>query len=310
MDSRAFAAGGGVVAAAAAAGAAAVYCASAPEPLAVDPAAAPAAETNGREAGTPRLIEAALAEKTRAASPSLPWTASEEGPAGTWERSRMGAALWVASDPSAVQKKPQVTDGAGVRDISALSVASDQFKREAAMLAEKLMNRAREGLEHHPTAMVEAFTSRSCHLEDCIFVGHTNTDMDSVASAIAAAELYDGVAARSAGGGEDPRIVNGEIMHALAFASLPLPPFFQDLPNAMEADGPRVCFVDTNHPTQMIEPLPSQQHRINGCIDHHNVRRHQLPTSGISCAQLCSLVGSMRLPLAERRANHAYDSDP
>lgn len=112
----------------------------------------------------------------------------------------------------------------------------------------------------------------SCQLHGCVFVGHTNTDMDSVASAIAAAELYQGTAARSAAGGDDPRDVNGEIKHALEFSGLELPPFFQDLPNAAETDGPSVCFVDTNHPTQMIEPMGTKEHlhRIKGVIDHHN----------------------------------------
>ena len=74
-----------------------------------------------------------------------------------------------------------------MRDVSALSVASEQFEAEAAVLAEKLEQRAHEPLEKHPTAMLEKFTARACLLEGCVFVGHTNTDMDSVAAAIAAA---------------------------------------------------------------------------------------------------------------------------
>ena len=253
--------------AAAVAGVAAAACFVAQAPA---PPAPPPSGMGGRTDSTPRLIREALAdpERARQPSPEQSWTASEGS--GHWEFSRMGAATWVATDPEDANHRDQVKDGAGVRDISALSVASEQFKNEAALLARKLEQRAEEALELHPTAMVEAFTGTSNNLAGCIFVGHTNTDMDSVASAIAGAELYDGIAARSAGGGDDPRVVNGEILHALAFASLPLPPFFQDLPDAMEPTGPFVCFVDTNHPTQMIEPMPSQQKRIKGCIDHHN----------------------------------------
>ena len=213
------------------------------------------------------------------ADPPLPSESSQESSLskgnaaeGAWERSRMGAALWVPAALARLrsENRLQVEDGAGMRDVSALSVASEQFEAEAAILAEKLEQRAHEPLEKHPTAMLEKFTARACLLEGCVFVGHTNTDMDSVAAAIAAAELYGGTAARSAGGGDDPRVVNGEILHALAFASLELPPYFQDMEGAMEESGFPVCFVDTNHPKQMIEPMATQQGRIKGCIDHHN----------------------------------------
>ena len=155
--------------------------------------------------------------------------------------------------------------------LSALSVASQQFAEEAKAIADKLRQRADEPKSLHPTASVESYTSFSNQLAGCIFVGHTNTDMDSIGSALASAVLYGGVPARSAGGGDVPREVNGEIMHALAFAGLELPPFFQDIPGAMDSDGPPVCFVDTNHPTQMVAPMPSQLARIRGCIDHHNL---------------------------------------
>jgi manganese-dependent inorganic pyrophosphatase len=156
-------------------------------------------------------------------------------------------------------------------DLTELGVASLEFAQQAQLLADQLRQRADEPRSLHPTASVESISAVSNNLRGCIFVGHTNTDMDSVASAIAAARLYSGMAARSAGGGVDPRDVNGEIMHALQFSGLELPPFFQDVPGAMDEDGPPVCFVDTNHKTQMVEPMPSQMHRIMGCIDHHNL---------------------------------------
>jgi len=95
-------------------------------------------------------------------------------------------------------------------DLSAVSHATVDFKDQATAIADKLRQRAVEDISQHPTASVEVFSNHSNQLGGCIFVGHTNTDMDSVASAIAAAQLYGGVAARSAGGGEDPRKVNGE----------------------------------------------------------------------------------------------------
>ena len=65
------------------------------------------------------------------------------------------------------------------------------------MLAAKLEARAEEDIGQHPTAMVERFAAQSCNLTGCVFVGHTNTDMDSVASAIGGAHLFRGVACRS-----------------------------------------------------------------------------------------------------------------
>jgi hypothetical protein len=145
--------------------------------------------------------------------------------------------------------------GLNLQSLVGVQAASTTFQLEATALATKLEQRAEEGLEKHPTAMVERFSMASCGLQGCVFVGHTNTDMDSVASAIGAAKLYKGTAARSAAGGDDPRQINGEILHALEFSGLELPPFFQDLPDAAKTDGPAVCFVDTNHPTQMISPM-------------------------------------------------------
>lgn len=49
---------------------------------------------------------------------------------------------------------------------------------------------------------------RPASLEGCIFVGHTNTDLDSIGSAIAGAELFDGVASRASD-------INSETEYAL-----------------------------------------------------------------------------------------------
>jgi hypothetical protein len=51
-------------------------------------------------------------------------------------------------------------------------------------------------------------------LSGCVYIGHTNTDMDSVGSAIACAELYGGTASRAT------RKVNNEIKTCLECVSL------------------------------------------------------------------------------------------
>ena len=78
---------------------------------------------------------------------------------------------------------------------------------------------------------------------------HVNTDLDSIAGAIAAADLYDGVAARAE---ED---FNGEIAHALSLpevqGKVSIPPTFDAIPGGAKPDPAtkgyrKVCLVDHN----------------------------------------------------------------
>eukprot|EP00658_Telonema_sp_P-2_P037442 TRINITY_DN26932_c0_g1_i3.p1 TRINITY_DN26932_c0_g1~~TRINITY_DN26932_c0_g1_i3.p1 ORF type:complete len:257 (+),score=55.68 TRINITY_DN26932_c0_g1_i3:207-977(+) len=103
-------------------------------------------------------------------------------------------------------------------------------------------------------------------LTDCVFVGHTNTDMDSIGSAIGGADLYGGVASRS----EDE--VNGEIEFACAYSGLELPPHFRDVPGALEDRG--VVLVDHNEPKQSVQEFqdnPNRAQQLRGVIDHHAI---------------------------------------
>lgn len=54
-------------------------------------------------------------------------------------------------------------------------------------------------------------------LGGCVFIGHLNTDLDSIAGAIGAAELYGGIPARA------HDVVNTEITWALERWGIPLP---------------------------------------------------------------------------------------
>jgi manganese-dependent inorganic pyrophosphatase len=110
-------------------------------------------------------------------------------------------------------------------------------------------------------------------LRDCIFVGHVNTDLDSIAGAICAAELFGGIAARS------EKKLNGEIECALSYVGMPPPPLFDDIPGgstALPQTGKllRVCLVDHNEVDQMTKSLkddPNRMKRIAGLIDHHSI---------------------------------------
>ena len=57
-----------------------------------------------------------------------------------------------------------------------------------------------ESLAHHPTAFTEFLCGASNGLRGALFVGHKAVDADSIAAAVAGAELYNGVACRADGG--------------------------------------------------------------------------------------------------------------
>ena len=97
----------------------------------------------------------------------------------------------------------------------------DKHKFEAQALATAILERADDiskkqgtsaSVARHPEAFAEAHCFPTYVPLGCFVVGHTNTDMDSVASAIGAAHLFGGVACRA------ERSLNGEITHALEFS--------------------------------------------------------------------------------------------
>lgn len=98
----------------------------------------------------------------------------------------------------------------------------------------------------------------------CIFVGHTATDMDSIGSAIAAAELFDGEAARASD-------INSETQFALDRFGVACPP-----PFAAIGAGKPVCLVDHNQVSQMTAGI---EHKlVCGIIDHHAMQAGTLVT--------------------------------
>ena len=100
---------------------------------------------------------------------------------------------------------------------------------------------------HGRTNSAEAFIERFAVgriLRGATFVGHINTDLDSIAGAIGAANLYDGTAAKA------QKELNGEITYALEFAGLPEPTLFDDLGEEARS---RVCLVDHNEEKQVSQ---------------------------------------------------------
>ena len=105
-------------------------------------------------------------------------------------------------------------------------------------------------------------------LGGCVFIGHLNTDLDSIAGAIGAAELYGGIPARA------HDVVNTEITWALERWGIPLP---ADINKMKKLSEKRICIVDHNQFSQT--PKCINQEQIVGIIDHHATQSKTIQTS-------------------------------
>ena len=73
---------------------------------------------------------------------------------------------------------------------SAMDAALERFHSEADAVSAQLKLRAEDEtrtLLNHPASFIENFTAAVSVEEGCLFVGHINTDMDSVGGAVGAA---------------------------------------------------------------------------------------------------------------------------
>ena len=91
-----------------------------------------------------------------------------------------------------------------------------------------------------------------------VFVGHQKNDVDSICSAIAAAELFRGVAARA----DD---INRETEFVLKYFGLPVPPLASD-PSFANHDW---CLLDHNQKDKV--PAGVDLDKIVCVIDHHQL---------------------------------------
>ena len=152
---------------------------------------------------------AALADATRAAAPAKATGAKAACLGGA------DAFQVPGEQPFSLVLQLEHDDGS---DPSALELAQDKFKIAAYNMAQQLAQRALElatprldadtrleSLTHHPTAFTEKLCGTCNGFADALFVGHKAVDLDSVASAVAAAQLYGGTACRADGGTRDQR---------------------------------------------------------------------------------------------------------
>jgi hypothetical protein len=104
-------------------------------------------------------------------------------------------------------------------------------------------------------------------LIDAIFCGHVVTDLDSIAGAIGAAELYGGIPARASE-------INSETQFALNYWGLSAPPKIEDLIISQPNSG--ICLVDHQQRSQ-VNPCIDPD-RIVGVIDHHALQNDTIVT--------------------------------
>ena len=104
-------------------------------------------------------------------------------------------------------------------------------------------------------------------LEGAIFCGHLVTDMDSIAGAIGAADLYGGVAARASE-------VNSETTYCLEHWGVEKPPPIEEV--LVSSPDAGVCLVDHQQTSQLNPAIPTK--RIVGVIDHHALQSETIVT--------------------------------
>jgi len=147
---------------------------------------------------------------------------------------------------------------------SEVESAEKKFAVAAEMLLKRAANDRVSQLEEAERAAGE---TKIASLKNCLFVGHTNTDMDSIGSAIACAELFGGEATRASK-------LNNETVQCLKRWSLDPPPLFKDVPGY---ETRSVCLVDHQQRTQMAEGV--REGSIKGIIDHHSLKSATVCTS-------------------------------
>jgi len=99
-----------------------------------------------------------------------------------------------------------------------------------------------------------------------VFVGHTNTDMDSIASSIGAAVLFGGTAAAASG-------INSETEYALQRWNQKCPTLFAEMP---DSDKTNICILDHNQTSQFAPGLDASN--VVGLIDHHALQSSTITT--------------------------------
>jgi len=126
---------------------------------------------------------------------------------------------------------------------------------------------AEEFLSHIPVSEEAVSPYLPPTLQNAIFCGHLVTDLDSIAGAIGAAELYGGIPARASE-------VNPETQFALDLFGATKPAPIEELLVTYPTAG--VCLVDHQQTSQLNKAINVD--RIVGVIDHHALQNSTIVT--------------------------------
>jgi len=142
-----------------------------------------------------------------------------------------------------------------------------QISRKKTAIERESVKHKEEATEYisHLEVAVPEFIPNA--LSGAIFCGHLVTDMDSIAGAIGAAELYGGIAARASE-------VNSETAFALEYWGVQKPRPIEELLVEYKTAG--VCLVDHQQVSQLNKAIDVS--RIVGVIDHHALQNSTIVT--------------------------------
>lgn len=128
--------------------------------------------------------------------------------------------------------------------------------------------------------------------EEAVFVGHIVTDLDSVSTAIGAAEFYGGTPAIS----EIEKTLNTEIKWALQYWGYKTPKYIGDI-----KDLSKIVLVDHNQLSQTNKCI--NPNNIIGIIDHHapNIVSNNILTIDIQLIGSASTIIAMRFIRNDRK---------
>jgi len=168
-------------------------------------------------------------------------------------------------EESAVKTSPAGEVGGSVAGIAVTRkqtlIEKEQSKRKDAA------NLFLRSVPDADAALPEVDTYMPPTLQSAIFCGHLVTDLDSIAGAIGAAELYGGFPARASE-------VNSETQFALDTWKVAKPIPIEDALHAYPESG--VCLVDHQQTSQLNKSI--QVERIVGVIDHHALQNSTIVT--------------------------------
>eukprot|EP00823_Brevimastigomonas_motovehiculus_P004912 TRINITY_DN3362_c0_g3_i2.p1 TRINITY_DN3362_c0_g3~~TRINITY_DN3362_c0_g3_i2.p1 ORF type:complete len:504 (-),score=125.19 TRINITY_DN3362_c0_g3_i2:97-1608(-) len=160
----------------------------------------------------------------------------------------------VSINPSVHLKKLTLIPDVFVRQ-SSLDVACETYQEDVTQHLDELKNAKKQ------------IKPKALDFQNCVFVGHKSADLDSIASAIGAADLFDGIPLRASE-------LNSESKFALEHWKLPTPDLF-DMKQIKSSVG--ICLVDHNQVSQVADGL--DLNRVKGVVDHHALQSNMIVSS-------------------------------